>query len=936
MSLRETLPAGAIIALVSGAEVHAKSRGKLSDPTFVGRSEELAAVAACATEADHGRPWVVSIEGGAGDGKTALAHHALGALPEQFTVFAAACDELAQEIDFAVASQIAPITATDPFSAGLELLDKLGELQDRGPLALLIEDLHWADELSRLAIVTALRRLGDDQVLALVTSRPEQVPPDEAWDRLRFDATRCRTVKLSSLSWSEVAELAERCGISLTSAKAKRLARHTNGHPLYTRMLLSELSPAELSDPEAELAAPRSLASSVLAKLAKQQPPAQALASALAVINRRTPLALAGVVADVDDPVAALDALLATGFVTWRPNDEDTPVEFAHPLYRAAVYDDLSASRRQALHRAAAAVVEDDTALLHRVAAADVVDDGLANELEAVARGHRERPVGAPPAKYLLWASSLTSQPELRERRLLEAARDLLAEVRKSAAEPLRPMVEACAPSPLRSLVLGMRAFADGAPGPAESYYCEASSPEATAADPTSAALALVRLGGTYVAQGFGAAAVDAANRALALCPSDDEVARAAWQTVGMGMYAETGGTWGFDFVSERFATPPARLGPGDADLAVTRGMLGFYAGYLEGPLQDLRAAIALAHQGAPLPQLSRAHIHLSNVLFILGDWDEALVNARVALSLITDERNVWMMAQVRSALAAVPIARGHWEEATIHVSESRKAADLLPIPEALGTAAVAEASLPRARGRPADVVAAISPLTQDRRLLPGTIALGWWPVMIGSLIESNELDRAEHELAALRAAAAQCSTELDWRTDVVEAELASARGRASAATAAFERALVGTGRYPSLLDRALTHQAYGRHRHRCGDGKGAVSELRLARQLLEGVGAVPYVERVDRDLQRCGIQAPVPNVASLPNVGLSVTLTPHEQDVAVLVSRGLTNKEVAARLFVSAKTVGYHLGNIFAKLGISSRRDLRDHPVLSQAAANN
>src|SRR5579875_3338656 len=101
---------------------------------------------------------------------------------------------------------------------------------------------------------------------------------------------------------------------------------------------------------------------------------------------------------------------------------------------------------------------------------------------------------------------------------------------------------------------------------------------------------------------------------------------------------------------------------------------------------------------------------------------------------------------------------RGQWEEASVHVSASRKAANARPTPEALGAAALAEASLARARGWPAEVVAAISPLTKHHRHLPATVARGWGPAMIGSLIETGDVDRAAHELDALRATAVQHS----------------------------------------------------------------------------------------------------------------------------------------------------------------------------------
>jgi DNA-binding NarL/FixJ family response regulator len=104
------------------------------------------------------------------------------------------------------------------------------------------------------------------------------------------------------------------------------------------------------------------------------------------------------------------------------------------------------------------------------------------------------------------------------------------------------------------------------------------------------------------------------------------------------------------------------------------------------------------------------------------------------------------------------------------------------------------------------------------------------------------------------------------------------------------------------------------------GDRQRAVDHLRSARNLLVAVGAPPFAERVDADLAQAGIRG-----GEKPASRSSIDLTDRERDVAVLVARGLANPEVAAQLYVSRKAVEYHLGNIYAKLGIRGRRELRD-----------
>jgi predicted ATPase len=350
----------------------------------VGRADELAAIAARASDAAAGRPWVVWVEGAPGAGKTALVRAAVAALPPGFAVLRAEASELAADIPFELVSQLGEITATAPFPAAIELLSLWAAANGAGPVAVVVEDLHWADPDSRLALLTAVRRLREDPVLVLITSRPAAGDGD-GWDRLRADPDRCLQIVVRPLSEAEVSELAARSGVPLTTTAAARLCRHTGGNALYVRTLLVELPPAALAATEGRLPAPRSLASTTLARMAGLSPDARLLGAALAVLNRPASLQLLGPVAGVSGTAQAADELLGTGFVSWDGHGPGL-LEFGHPLYRSAIYADMAPSLRQELHRRAAGVTSGVAALGHRVAAADSADDGLAAELEAAAQ----------------------------------------------------------------------------------------------------------------------------------------------------------------------------------------------------------------------------------------------------------------------------------------------------------------------------------------------------------------------------------------------------------------------------------------------------------------------------------------------------------------------------------------------------------------------
>jgi DNA-binding CsgD family transcriptional regulator len=146
---------------------------------------------------------------------------------------------------------------------------------------------------------------------------------------------------------------------------------------------------------------------------------------------------------------------------------------------------------------------------------------------------------------------------------------------------------------------------------------------------------------------------------------------------------------------------------------------------------------------------------------------------------------------------------------------------------------------------------------------------------------------------------------------------LAVARGDLAGAEESFETAFRLAEGFPMPFEIALLERDDGRRLRQAGDRNGAVARLRQARGLLVSLGAMPYVAACERELQACGAEI-------LPEPGPARwNLTTAEMAVARLVSTGRSNREVAAELFVSVKAVEFHLGHVFDKLGVRSRRAL-------------
>jgi hypothetical protein len=173
---------------------------------YVGRAAELATVQGAIAEAASEGACLVWIEGEAGAGKTALIAKITAELAARGTLLRMAADENAADRSFWVTRQIG-ITGTDgPFAAGLALLDRFGATKSSEPTVVIVEDLHWADRGSRLALLTAAQRLERDAVVMLVTSRPD-AGGDDGRERFCVENSRCRRVVLSGLRAEDVDEM---------------------------------------------------------------------------------------------------------------------------------------------------------------------------------------------------------------------------------------------------------------------------------------------------------------------------------------------------------------------------------------------------------------------------------------------------------------------------------------------------------------------------------------------------------------------------------------------------------------------------------------------------------------------------------------------------------------------------------------------------------
>ena len=379
-----------------------------TDDPFVGRADELALLNAEMQRVTGGEPRLVWLTGEAGIGKTSLVRRFVGGLSGVRVLWAGG-DENETDLPYGVVNQLltdlpasepgsglALRPDADPLAVGADLLSELGTLQTSGPVLVVIDDAQWADHRSAQAVVFVARRLRSDQVMILLSSRSDAPDPRQLWERALAQSQLTRRLSLGGLTAEDLRRLSSSIdGVLLSPAASRRLHEHTGGHPLYARALLEELPAEALMEASAALPAPHSMSFLVLVRLAKLSPPAQDLVLAAAVLGSRCALSDAVRVAEVADPVAALDEAVRAGLLIDGPPGHPRDVAFPHVLVRAAIYADLSPARRHALHRRAGEVLGGVPSLHHRVAAAIGPDAELAGELDTLARA------GAQPAELV-------------------------------------------------------------------------------------------------------------------------------------------------------------------------------------------------------------------------------------------------------------------------------------------------------------------------------------------------------------------------------------------------------------------------------------------------------------------------------------------------------------------------------------------------------
>jgi DNA-binding CsgD family transcriptional regulator len=898
-----------------------------------GRSSECEVLDGLLNTARAGRSSVLVLRGESGCGKTALLEYALdrasgcrtariGGVESEMELAFAGLHQLVapalerlerlarpQQDALRVAFGQSQGATPDRFLVSLAVLNLLSEVAGERPLVCVVDDAQWLDRASIQCLAFVARRLAADP-LALIFA-------------VREPSHERELISLPELVVQGVGQAAAQ--VLLTSAIQGRLdeqvrdriVAETRGNPLALLELARGLTPAQLAGGFG-LASPPPLASRISQSFVRQ----------VRMLPEETQWLLLLAAAE---PVGDVTLLWRAGDLLGLTIEAATPaqtaglielgvrVRFRHPLLRSAVYRAAGLEDRRRVHRALAEAtdpaIDPDRRIWHRAHAAKGPDEAVAGELERSAQRARGRGGVAAAAAFLERATELTPDPGRRGARALVAAQAKL---------------DAGAPDTTSELL-------------ATAAMCPLDEPQIARLERLRAQVAYVRTRGRDGPELL----LQAAQR---LAPIDPALARetyleALWAAIRAGRFASGRG---LIEIAEAARNAPEGQGPARAvdfllDGLVARATQGYEVAV---PVLE-RAVAALRSEGLPADDIGWCWLACHTAMDL---WDDEAC-AELSGKLV-------QVARDQGALATLPFALNYVAAHHIFAGEFGSAAPLIEEADAIAVATggvrIADFSVLLAawRGHRAQTLQLREAIIQDATVRGEGLAItlaewagavlynglgeygealaagqrsaehdalgfGVWvlPELVESAARSGNQQVAADTLGQLVARTRPSSTE--WARGI-EARSRALLSQGAIAEGLYVEAIERIGRCRITVHLARAHLIYGEWLRRENRRTDAREQLRVAHTMLDSMGAEAFAERARRELLSTGatVRKRTREAAN--------DLTAQEALIGQMACDGRTSPEIGAQLFISRRTVEWHLRKVFTKLDVHSRTELR------------
>jgi len=908
---------------------------------LIGRDDELARLTRLVADVAQGRGHALVVRGAAGIGKSALLEATRSAAGKRgVRVLSVAGVESETELAFsglhdlldpvicdrqvlpapqaaALASALAldSVVPGDRFAVCVATLRLLEHTAASAPLLVIVDDLAWLDSASRECVLFAARRATGP--FAMVLAARDEDHPDAR--------TVVPELLVPRLRHAAAVQLLARAAPDMVTAVAAAVVDAADGNPLALQGLAAALDPAQRSG-SADLPVPLAPGLSLDALYLKR----------LAGLPRDTRQALLIAAAYQGDDLRVIGATCSAlgGDVGSLAAAEEVELvrigagrlSFAHPLVRGTVYHQSPAAERRCVHAALAGALQGESRAWHLGIATLTPDEAVAYELEAAGTSALARRGPGPASSAFERAARLSPETEGCARRLLAA---------------------------------GEAAFGAGLPDRALMLLGEAA---AATTDSAVRAAAQHRAGQTLVVSAQLPRAIDLLTR-------EAERATADQPSVAAAMLSEA--ALACQVAADcRRALQLARaaadlIGPGApreirAHVAAMLRTALVFRGVRDRRHPLLAEVDPLVQSVDPMSPAGQSLTVVLNIRLWSGDLERVRDDTRTACARARDLGALSAVPMLLVVLADCHYRLGDWAATEVAATEASLTGQELNQPSAVGQAQMILARLAAARGIDEQGCRAVIAATMAsaeaagaRSAVPYAVAaLGFLDLGHGRI--QPAIAQLERVARFYDESGMEEPTLIPWEADLVEGYL---RGGCDAAAAAaitvmgrraassgvphalapyrrclgmvakdfdphFHAAIAADQQRPMPFERARTLLAYGRRLHRVRRRAEARAVLHDAASGFVALGAAPWLDQAEAELRAAGGRRSVPIRTKETS---SDTLTPQERHVAEIVARGTSNRQAAAELFLSPKTVEFHLMHIYRKLDISRRSQLAE-----------